>query len=348
MQSSTIKLLASFVLLVYSIPLSAQCIDGDCVNGNGIYIYKDQTIFIGKFLSGKANGYGTCYYSSGAKYSGNWLEHEYHGEGTYIYPDQSVEFGNWAFGKLETKEEWIDTTENRASKTWALVIGVANYTHLTPLNFTDDDAYRMNEFLKSEAGGGLEKSQITLLIDENATKAKIIQSLHDLTTKVGKNDKFIFYFSGHGFEDALAPVDIKQNENKLYHKEIISLINSNFAAQRLCIIDACHSGSMAKISKSKVSDAYYQKFKAKTNTAFIFSSQAKEASIENRGLRQGIFSHFLLKGLNGEADSDENNQVTIDEVANYVKEQVRIYTENYQHPTIINTVNNASVIAELK
>lgn len=351
MQSSTIQLLTSLIFLFFTSSLSAQCIDGDCENGNGIYVYKDHSIFIGKFLSGKANGFGTCYYSSGAKYSGFWLEHEFHGQGTYIYPDQTVEHGKWEFGKILKKEEWVDTTENRAARTVAMVVGVSNYSHLTPLNYTDDDAYRMNAFLKSKEGGEVKDEHITVLIDDNATRANIIRILHQTVQKVGKNDKLVFYFSGHGFENALAPVDINGEANKLAHKEIINIINSNFAAQRLCIIDACHAGSMAKVSKNnkvKQSDTYYKQFKKRTNTAFIFSSQAKESSIEHRGLRQGVFSHFLLKGLKGEADNDKNKKVTIDEVANYVKEQVRIYTSDYQHPTIINTFDNQSIVADLE
>ena len=51
----------------------------------------------------------------------------------------------------------------------------------------------------------------------------------------------------------------------------------------------------------------------------------------------GIFTRFLLEGLSGKADKDNNGIVTFDEVARYVEEEVPLYTrKNFsrtQRPT---------------
>ncbi|MGB1237461.1 MAG: hypothetical protein ACPG4U_04570, partial [Pseudomonadales bacterium] len=39
------------------------CVEGDCINGKGTYIYKGGTKYKGSFKGGLANGKGTCYYS---------------------------------------------------------------------------------------------------------------------------------------------------------------------------------------------------------------------------------------------------------------------------------------------
>ncbi|NNE28474.1 MAG: peptidase C14 caspase catalytic subunit p20, partial [Saprospiraceae bacterium] len=63
-------------------------------------------------------------------------------------------------------------------------------------------------------------------------------------------------------------------------------------------------------------------------------SKGDEFSLEDLGLRQGIFSHFLMKGLKGEADSDKNKIVTITELYDFVADKVSAYTNYSQNPTI--------------
>ena len=55
---------------------------------------------------------------------------------------------------------------------------------------------------------------------------------------------------------------------------------------------------------------------------------------EDQGLRQGIFSHYLIRGLKGEADKNKNKIVTIQELYDYVFKKVRNYTGNAQSPTL--------------
>jgi uncharacterized caspase-like protein len=51
-------------------------------------------------------------------------------------------------------------------------------------------------------------------------------------------------------------------------------------------------------------------------------------------LRSGVFSHFLVKGLKGEADANEDRVITIKELFVYVHQNVRTYTGNVQTPTL--------------
>lgn len=46
------------------------------------------------------------------------------------------------------------------------------------------------------------------------------------------------------------------------------------------------------------------------------------------------FSHFLIKGLKGQADVDVNKTITIKELFDYVYKNVREYTGNVQSPMI--------------
>ena len=48
----------------------------------------------------------------------------------------------------------------------------------------------------------------------------------------------------------------------------------------------------------------------------------------------GVFTYFLLKGLNGDADYNKDGRVTLGELIPYLSEQVRRETRNAQSPTI--------------
>ena len=80
---------------------------------------------------------------------------------------------------------------------------------------------------------------------------------------------------------------------------------------------------------------YYNEIQANEGGLVMFmSSKAEETSIENNGLRQGIFSHFLMRGLYGAANTDNDNLIRLDELFEYVQKNVAYYTNNYQTPLI--------------
>jgi len=62
-----------------------------------------------------------------------------------------------------------------------------------------------------------------------------------------------------------------------------------------------------------ISTFYEQLAQAEGGTALFLSSKSEEeeTSLESSGLRQGVFSHFLIRGLKGEADADNDRLVTI-------------------------------------
>ncbi len=233
-------------------------------------------------------------------------------------------------------------TENvfaRMPKVWAVVVGVASYTEMPTLRYSDDDAYQMYAFLKSPEGGALSDNQITLLVDENATKSQIINSLEQKFQAASENDLVIFYYAGHGLEGSFLPYDYNGTENtKLLHKDVQDIFTSCKAKNKLFIADACHSGSSSENLRGNVKetmDKYYDAL-AKTSggTALMMSSKAEETSLENKTIRQGVFSYYLIRGLKGEADFNADNIVSVRELFDYVQTQTRQYTNFRQNPEL--------------
>ncbi len=324
--------------------LHAQCLSGDCVNGKGVYqSVKRGWKYTGIFKNGKPDGKGKMVFNDGRFYEGDFSNGKYHGTGT-MHLDENVQIkGTWRDGRSMTDKATATASNNKIErvqpvkpksavnatpKVWALAVGVAAYdpTVIKPLKFTDDDAYRMLNFWKSAGGGSLDDEHAQALVDEAATKENIVKTLNEMFLKAGPNDLVIFYFSGHGLTGAFLPVDYDGVRNKLLHSEVQKIFAKCPAKFKLCIADACHSGSLlaqrADRDKEMI-DTYYRALsEASGGTALLMSSKADEDSLESTPLRQGVFSHFLLRGIKGEADADGDKIVTIQELFNYVKHAV--------------------------
>jgi len=63
------------------------CVKGNCVDGEGTYIFPSGNIYTGEFKNGKYNGHGTYTFSDGKKYIGELRENKFNGSGTYYFPD---------------------------------------------------------------------------------------------------------------------------------------------------------------------------------------------------------------------------------------------------------------------
>lgn len=339
------------VQLEKTINLSRKgCIKGNCVDGEGTYVAYDGSKYIGTFQEGLFHGEGTCYFENGDKYEGQWLKGLFHGRGTMHFTSGKIIYAEWKNGvairvlQPGAFDPSIDSnavTKHNEIKVWALVVGVAHYNHMEMLRYTDDDAYRMAMFLKSPEGGALPEEQISLLIDEHAEHDNILAAMNAIFSKADSNDIVLFYFSGHGVEGAFVPYDYDGVNNLLSHTDVRDIMERSAAKFKVCIADACHSGGLEAFAARSatmaddVIDRYYAAFdRAENSTVLLLSSQSEEKSLESSGMRQGIFSHFLIRALKGEADNNNDKIVDISELFEFVHHHVREYTHYYQTPII--------------
>jgi len=318
----------------------------NCERGRGKYTYSDGSLYVGDFYYGQPEGIGTVYYVSGNRYEGGWKQHTPHGRGVMYYASGRQVGAIWDFGKPVKKlfEQGeaegpapVVVERDKEVKIWAVIVGAALYKHMPPLRYTDDDAYQLYAFLKSPEGGALPDRQLKLLIDEDATHANITDAMRSTFLRADENDVILFYFSGHGLQGAFLPVDFDGYNNQLKHSDLKQMLEQSKAKHKLVLADACHSGSLLAMKSplKSVLQRYYKEFEnTQGGMALLMSSKGEEYSLEDGGLRSGIFSHFLVKGLKGDADQNGNLIVTIQELFAYVHQHVRMYTGNVQTPTL--------------
>ena len=72
-----------------------KCIEGDCVNGKGTYLYSNGEKYEGMFKNSKRHGRGILNFPDGNKYIGQFKNDKRHGHGILNVSDGSYYMGEW-------------------------------------------------------------------------------------------------------------------------------------------------------------------------------------------------------------------------------------------------------------
>lgn len=327
---------------------------------NPDYTYSDGSRYVGTLTpDGMPEGFGKCYYADGEYYEGGWKGHAPNGEGVLTRKDGRRLKGIWSLGKLITLYEderplpitKITPVRDQQVRTWAVVVGVAHYPTLQRLEYPDDDAYQMFAFLRSPEGGAIPENQIRLLINEEATRTQLISAIQEMFGRADENDIILFYFSGHGLDGSILPVDFDGWDQQLYYKELVTLLDASLARQKLVIADACHAGSMmaGNNGATPAMDPLGRELsQTGGGTAVLLSSQQDEFSLEDNRLKAGIFSYYLRKGMQGNADTDFDKTIRIGELFRYVNKEVGSYTKGKQTPMIRGVFDDMMPVAFIR
>lgn len=156
--------------------------------------------------------------------------------------------------------------------------------------------------------------------------------LHDYVNPDGTSDVFVYY-SGHGMPDPetklpyLMPVDCARSQvaQTGYNLEVLYANLSDLPARSVTvIIDACFSGQshggplLREISPVIIEVSPEVSL---PNGIIFTSSQAGQVSTWYPEKKHGLFTYFFLKALQGSADSNMDNRITVGEMADYLQDQ---------------------------
>lgn len=223
--------------------------------------------------------------------------------------------------------------DKQLSNIWLVLVGISQYKNREDAKYSVNDALRIYGFYKSPEGGALSDKQIKVLTNDEATKTNIVRAINETFSLADENDIIVFYYSGHGEKEGLVPYDANETKPHLNYELIINSLDNSKAKQKMCIIDACYSGSISE--KIAETENNLKESNSDSNIAFLLSSKAQEQTFGYQNLKQGVFSYFFIEGLKGNANENSDNIITIHEIFNYVNYQVRAYTNYNQNPILM-------------
>jgi tetratricopeptide (TPR) repeat protein len=230
-------------------------------------------------------------------------------------------------------------------QSYALVIGIAHYANLpasAQLRYPDRDAQSIFTTLISQQGGEFPANHVHMLTNEQATQTNILRELETWLPSVSTpNDRILIYFAGHGFisggKGFLATYD-----TDLHHLSTTAipmdtlgvLIGTKIQGKwKVLLTDACHSGAITP--ETDPTQLNHLLLDLRQSLFSLTASRDREQSFESPdwGGGHGIFTYYVVNGLQGAADANADGIVTADELAEYVHENVRQATKGQQNPT---------------
>lgn len=234
----------------------------------------------------------------------------------------------------------------------AVIIGIANYLSVSPLPETVlNDARDVASVLTSDAHCGYNHRNVCLLLDGNATLARIREALSFVAKSSGPDDTVVIFFSGHGAllgdsDDplsAILPVDCggrTLDSSSLSETEFSAALRQISARRLVVLIDACHSGGAGnfkvegspKLQMLRFSEKALDRLAQGTGRVLMASSRASETSLVLQGARNSVFTGHLLEILNGRGRTSGDGVIRVFDIFNHVAERVKRTVPGRQHP----------------
>jgi len=127
---------------------------------------------------------------------------------------------------------------------YGVVIGVSDYLHIDDLYTPDDGARQITHQLQEIWGN---KAHLRVLLNQDATRNRIGEAIYWLASSVDEDDLTMFYFTGHGDADGLAPHDAqKDSSSHDITPEVLDRWLDALSSKRVfVIIDSCRAGGYA-------------------------------------------------------------------------------------------------------
>ena len=237
---------------------------------------------------------------------------------------------------------------------YALVVGVANYPNIRALPFTVlNDATDIANMLKRPDRAAYVEDHVRLLLDEEATKAAILDGLKWLADQTNDESTAIFFFSGHGGRvtdggaatNYLLPYNTKADALKdtaIRSDELTDALRAIRAGRLVVLMDACHSGGTGEakdalapdteVIKGNPTDDLYEQLREGEGRVILASSKSAEVSYVLPNANNSLFTQCLLEGIEGKARHRGDGTVRIFDLAEYTMEQVPALHNRKQHP----------------
>ena len=224
-------------------------------------------------------------------------------------------------------------------KNYAIVLGVDKYSNANDLPSCANDAKVMEELLT--ATGKYRILHLPSDIDKHKAQEEITTFLSKGEEDVGE---VLFYFSGHGMQDAEMHYVLKEtsvdkiNSTALNNAEVDAIVKRVSPKLFVKIIDACNSGlSYIKNLGESISEEMTITSKEFENCIFICSS--KQSQVSYAGDQYSYFTKAIIDAV----DSTDNKVVKYTDLQNYLRD---VFAGSEQTPYFSTQCDGTDVFCE--
>ena len=219
---------------------------------------------------------------------------------------------------------------------WALIIGIENYANLPTVDYAKKDALIVKEYFIKIFG--VPEENIISLFDSDATKARLDGFIKNYIPKNVVKDTILYvYFAGHGapdIEKGNAYLIAYDSDTRFIAQTGYQLRNlyedlNNLPLKRVFIfLDSCFSGVAARGEQMLLAGVrpaliHVEDIRLLSDKVVsLAATTGGQISNSYPEREHGLFTYFLLRGLRGEADANNDNFINVDEIYSYVKNNV--------------------------
>ncbi len=229
----------------------------------------------------------------------------------------------------------------------ALIVGISKYDRTqAPAIFADKDAQYFHDYASLKMG--IPETNITTMVNADAEQVDVLLAVKNwLSRAVKQNQSDVYvFFAGHGLasDDGeqmyLLPYDGAPellDDTAIARERLFTDIASANPRSVTVFLDTCYSGTtrgtdMLIASRPIAIKALKQS--VPDNFTVMTAAAGDQTAKPLEEAKHGMFSYFLMKGMEGEADANQDNKITAGELHSYVQTNVIQQSSGSQTPEL--------------
>ena len=239
----------------------------------------------------------------------------------------------------------------------ALIVGVEEYKNISDAVYAARDTTFFKDYLIKAIG--IKSSNIKTILNKDATYLGTKLSIKKWAKQnIRQNTEVYVYFSGHGMATNngtdlyLLTSDTFPDfieESAINRNDIFNDIAQYNPKSVTAFLDTCYSGAgradgemlLAMAKGLVVVDEQQQQLP--DNFTLFTAASAQESAWSLPEAKHGTFSYFLMKGMEGEADLNDDKKLTNGELQEYLLDNVGRFAQQQQTPQMIGDPNQVLV-----
>lgn len=223
---------------------------------------------------------------------------------------------------------------------YALIFGVNRYETLTNLPFAENDANFFYDYAVNTLG--IPQENIVRVVNPELKDMYI--ATNQIQKMINEQSDLFVYYAGHGLnyqsDNRLLASDFDVSviqQTSLLQSEFMNMISKANPNKVALIFDTCFSGvnrEGKQLVEARFISIAQSQINIPNNFSIISSSGDLEWSRDHPDLQHGLFTYHFLKGLEKEADANNDKQITLNELFSYTQRNVQQDSNFQQNPEI--------------